>query len=98
MKTRFPTTGFVALLGSLTIGAAVAAPVTYKIDPRHTFPTFHVNRSGFRCQIDSQSAAGLVKATKLQRKPHVTDLKRRESVARIDLVGHRRRHCCANCQ
>ena len=51
MKTRFPTTGFVALLGSLTIGAAVAAPVTYKIDPRHTFPTFQVSHMGFSLQL-----------------------------------------------
>ena len=51
METRFPATGFVALLGSLTIGAAVAAPVPYKIDPRHTFPTFQVSHMGFSLQL-----------------------------------------------
>ncbi|WP_428311740.1 YceI family protein [Hydrocarboniphaga sp.] len=35
-----------ALLGLLPIGAASAAPATYKMDPEHTFPSFEADHMG----------------------------------------------------
>ena len=37
---------FLAALCSLCAGAAVAAPVTYQIDPAHTFPSFEADHFG----------------------------------------------------
>ena len=51
MKTTFAATGLIAALGVLTVGSAMAAPVSYKIDPRHTFPTFQVSHMGFSLQL-----------------------------------------------
>ncbi|KPK73146.1 MAG: polyisoprenoid-binding protein [Acidithiobacillales bacterium SM23_46] len=38
------------IIAALLAGAAVAAPETYTIDPRHTFPSFEVNHLGFSTQ------------------------------------------------
>ena len=51
MKNRFTSKGFVVALGVLAIGAATAAPATYKIDERHTFPAFQVSHMGFSLQL-----------------------------------------------
>jgi polyisoprenoid-binding protein YceI len=46
MHTRIATLA----LTSLVAGTAVAAPETYEIDSRHTFPSFEVNHLGFSTQ------------------------------------------------
>ena len=51
MEKRFAATTFVALLGALTMCSAMAAPMTYKIDSRHTFPSFQVSHMGFSLQL-----------------------------------------------
>jgi polyisoprenoid-binding protein YceI len=38
------------IIAALLAGTAVAAPETYTIDPRHTFPSFEVNHLGFSTQ------------------------------------------------
>jgi polyisoprenoid-binding protein YceI len=54
MKIALP----VAVLG-LTAGAALAAPVTYKVDPSHTYPSFETDHFGglstWRGKFDSSS-------------------------------------------
>ena len=37
---------FIAMTLSLVAGAAVAAPVTYNIDPNHTYPSFEADHMG----------------------------------------------------
>jgi polyisoprenoid-binding protein YceI len=46
MKTRFPfkLAAFVAL--SAAFGVTVAAPVKYRIDPNHTYPSFEADHKG----------------------------------------------------
>jgi polyisoprenoid-binding protein YceI len=46
MNTRIATLAVTTLLA----GTAVAAPETYEIDSRHTFPSFEVNHLGFSTQ------------------------------------------------
>ena len=37
---------FIASLAAVAMGAALAAPVTYNIDPSHTFPSFEADHMG----------------------------------------------------
>jgi polyisoprenoid-binding protein YceI len=46
MFTRFISFAAVVLLA----GTALAAPESYKVDPRHTFPSFEINHVGFSTQ------------------------------------------------
>jgi polyisoprenoid-binding protein YceI len=43
--TRFPAC-LLAVAAALASGQGVAAPVTYKIDPHHTFPSFEADHMG----------------------------------------------------
>ena len=40
-----PMSAFIVLL-AVASGAALAAPVTYEIDPRHTYPSFEADHFG----------------------------------------------------
>jgi polyisoprenoid-binding protein YceI len=64
--------GSVAILAALGISAAAAAPVSYSIDPSHTFPRFEINHLGF------STHAGLFTKTSgkivLDREAHVGSL------------------------
>jgi polyisoprenoid-binding protein YceI len=61
MKTALPAALAVLAGTTLLAGTAMAAPVTYKIDPAHTYPSFEADHMGglsvWRGKFDSSSGS-----------------------------------------
>jgi len=75
MRTSFAPTLLSVVCGALA-GAAAAAPVTYEIDPQHTYPSFEadhmggmsvwrgkINSSAGKIMLDRQAGTGTVDVT-----------------------------------
>ena len=51
--TSLKSMGAALALGTLAIGAALAAPATYTVDSSHTFPRFSYSHMGYSTQVSS---------------------------------------------